>query len=65
MAVSAEAGQQSFLPLVSIAKKFCECLTNAGMKAVEVDGGSPDRKEILDGFNAGKYDVICNAYAAD
>ncbi|MGJ1078768.1 DEAD/DEAH box helicase [Enterococcus faecium] len=50
-----------FLPLVSIAKKFCECLTNAGMKAVEVDGGSPDRKEILDGFNAGKYDVICNA----
>lgn len=50
-----------FLPLVSIAKKFCECLTNAGMKAVEIDGGSPDRKEILDGFNAGKYDVICNA----
>ena len=50
-----------FLPLRSIAKRFRDCLIAAGLNAVEVDGDSPDRKEVLADFDAGKYNVICNA----
>lgn len=50
-----------FLPLRSIAKRFRDCLIAAGLNAVEVDGDSPDRKEVLADFDAGKYDVVCNA----
>lgn len=50
-----------FLPLVATSKKFCKILNETGISACEVNGNSPDRKEILDDFAAGKYQVLCNA----
>lgn len=50
-----------FLPLVSIAQEFKDILNNKGLRACEVNGNSTDREELLRDFEAGKYDVICNA----
>ncbi len=50
-----------FLPLVSTAQKFCTLLKEKGMKAVEVNGNSKERTEILTDFENGKYDVLCNS----
>lgn len=50
-----------FLPLVAISQQFCELLNSKGFRAVEVNGQSEDRKEILEGFEGGKYNVICNS----
>ena len=50
-----------FLPLVSTSRKFRDILNRMGMRACEVNGDSADRKEILQDFRDGKYNVICNA----
>lgn len=50
-----------FLPLVKTSQKFTALLNERGIKAVEVNGSSEDRKEILADFDAGKYDVLCNS----
>lgn len=51
-----------FLPLVHIAQEFTEELRKVGLVAKEVNGSSPDRKEILEWFdNAPKGSVLCNA----
>lgn len=51
-----------FLPLVSTSQRFCEMLKARGMEAYEVNGNSPDRKEVLEAFDkAGKGSVICNS----
>ena len=50
-----------FLPLVSTSVKLAEMLNKRGLKAVEVDGRSTNRSEILSGFESGKYDIICNS----
>ena len=50
-----------FLPLVSIAQQFRDILNSKGLRACEVNGNSTDREEVLKDFEAGKYDVICNA----
>lgn len=50
-----------FLPLVKTSQKFCELLNLHGLKAVEVNGNSNDRTEILSDFENGEYDVICNS----
>ena len=50
-----------FLPLVKMAKDFAELLRSKGFRACEVDGGSPDREEVLKAFDDGEYDVLCNA----
>ncbi len=50
-----------FLPLVRIAKRFCELLNSAGLSAREVNGESSDREEILQAFEAGEFQVLCNA----
>ena len=50
-----------FLPLVHISERFCELLKQHGMKAVEVNGNSPDREQILRDFENGKYNVLCNS----
>ena len=50
-----------FLPLVATSQKFCELLNAAGFRAAEVNGESDDRQEILEDFDAGKYDVLCNS----
>lgn len=50
-----------FLPLVNTSQKFCGILNQSGFKAVEVNGNSPDRDQILQDFDTGKYDVLCNS----
>lgn len=50
-----------FLPLIDTSKKFTQILNNHGFKAVEVNGNSEDRKEVLNDFDNGKYNVICNS----
>ena len=50
-----------FLPLIATSQKFCAMLNSAGLKAVEVNGNSDNRTEILEDFEAGKYEVLCNS----
>ena len=50
-----------FCPLIETSKKLCSFLEKYGARAVEVNGSSPDRAEILEDFDKGKYDILCNA----
>lgn len=50
-----------FLPLVATSQKFKDILNRKGFKAVEVNGNSQDRAEILNDFENGKYNVLCNS----
>lgn len=50
-----------FLPLVATSKKFRDILNEKGFKAAEVNGESKDRTEILEDFDNGKYNVLCNS----
>lgn len=50
-----------FLPLVKTSQKFCGVLNAKGFRAAEVNGGSADRQEILQDFDAGRYNVLCNS----
>lgn len=50
-----------FLPLIATSQKFTELLRARGFKAVEVNGESKDRREVLEAWDSGKYDVLCNS----
>lgn len=50
-----------FLPLVKTSQKFRDILQSKGFAAVEVNGDSPDRAEILADFDKGKYNILCNS----
>lgn len=50
-----------FLPLVKTSQKFRDILEEKGFRAVEVNGESKNRTEILKGFEEGLYDVLCNS----
>lgn len=50
-----------FLPLVKTSQKFVEILNTQGFRAVEVNGGSSDRAEVLQDFENDKYNVLCNS----
>ena len=50
-----------FLPLVKTSQKFTNILNELGFNAVEVNGGSDNRTEILQDFEKGKYNVLCNS----
>lgn len=50
-----------FLPLVRTARKFRDILNALGFRAAEVSGVSPDRAAVLQGFQDGVYNVLCNA----
>lgn len=50
-----------FLPLVKTSQKFTEILNQKGFHAAEVNGESKDREQILEDFNKGKYNVLCNS----
>lgn len=50
-----------FLPLIATSQKFRDILEAHGMTAAEVNGMSEDRAEILEDFNNGKYQVLCNS----
>lgn len=50
-----------FLPLIATSQKFKDILVNHGFRAAEVNGNSTDRAEVLEAFNDGKYNVLCNS----
>ncbi len=50
-----------FLPLIATSQKFCRILQDKGMRAAEVNGESTNRAEILEGFDQGQYQVLCNS----
>ena len=50
-----------FLPLVATSKKFRDILLSKGLSAAEVNGNSEDRSQILQDFEVGKYQALCNA----
>lgn len=50
-----------FLPLVKTSQKFTNILNSFGFQAVEVNGESQDRAQILEDFDNDKYNVLCNS----
>lgn len=50
-----------FLPLVKTSQKFRDILLSNGFKAAEVNGSSEDRAEVIEAFDKGKYNVLCNS----
>lgn len=50
-----------FLPLIATSQKFMGILNERGFNAAEVNGSSEDRAEVLQDFEEGKYDVLCNS----
>lgn len=50
-----------FLPLVKTSQKFRDILNRHGFFAAEVNGNSEDRAEILEDFDKGVYNVLCNS----
>lgn len=50
-----------FLPLVKTSQKFRDILNQNGFSAAEVNGESSDRTEILEAFENGRYNVLCNS----
>lgn len=50
-----------FLPLVKTSQKFRDILNTQGFRAAEVNGNSQDRAEILQDFENGRYNVLCNS----
>lgn len=50
-----------FLPLVKTSQKFKEVLNEKGFRAAEVNGESKDRAEVLEAFDRGDYNVLCNS----
>lgn len=50
-----------FLPLVKTSQKFRDILNQKGLRAAEVNGDSKDRAEVLEAFERGEYDVLCNS----
>lgn len=52
----------AFLPLVATSKKFAAALAAKGFDAMEVDGESEDRAEVLERYEqAGPGAVLCNS----
>lgn len=50
-----------FLPLVKTSQKFRDLLNTYGFRAAEVNGDSQDRSEVLEAFDRGEYNVLCNS----
>lgn len=50
-----------FLPLVKTSQKFRDILNENGFTAAEVNGESRDRAEVLEAFDRGDYNVLCNS----
>lgn len=50
-----------FLPLIATSQKFTQILNEKGFRAAEVNGESKDRQEVLEDFENGEYNVLCNS----
>lgn len=51
----------AFLPLIDTSLKFVAACNEVGLVAKHVDGQSPDRKEALQRFRDGEFDLLSNA----
>jgi superfamily II DNA or RNA helicase len=54
----------AFLPLVAISEKFAEIASHVGLRAIHVDGKSPDRDQIINRFRQGGeggIQLLCNS----
>lgn len=51
----------AFLPLIATSEKFVAACKNVGLTACHISGVSSDRKEILQRFHEGEFDVLSNA----
>ena len=50
-----------FLPLIKTSQKFCAILNEKGFRAAEVNGSSDNRAKVLEAFDRGDYNVLCNS----
>lgn len=50
-----------FLPLVKTSQKFRDILNSEGFRAAECNGSTQARTEILEDFDKGKYNALCNS----
>ena len=50
-----------FLPLIETSEKMVDALRKVGFTAEHIDGKSKDRKEKLENFSKGTFQVLCNA----
>ena len=50
-----------FLPLISTSQRMRDLLCQYGFRAAEVNGETHNRSEILQRFDAGEYNVLCNS----
>ena len=50
-----------FLPLVKTSQKFRDILNKHEFRAAEVNGESLDREQVLQAFDRGDYNVLCNS----
>lgn len=50
-----------FTPLIKTSQLFTEILNNHGFRAIEVNGQSDNRKDVLEGFSSGRYNVCVNS----
>lgn len=51
----------AYLPLVKTSQAFASVLREHGITAKHVDGNSPDREQIIEGFARGQFSWLCNA----
>lgn len=50
-----------FLPLIATSEKFTEILRRKGLNALQINGSTNNRREILNEFEDGNVDVLCNS----
>jgi superfamily II DNA or RNA helicase len=50
-----------FLPLIKTSQKFTGILKSKGFDAIEVNGESADREQLLKDFDRGRSNVLCNS----
>lgn len=50
-----------FLPLVRTSRMFVDLCREAGLAAEHIDCTSSDRKQILDSFANGEFQILCNS----
>ena len=59
--VAADRKTVVFLPLIQTSQKMRDALLSCGISAGEVNGESPDRRDILTAFDRGDFQVLCNS----
>lgn len=50
-----------FLPLIATSQRLEKMLNDVGLRAAEINGQSPNRANILQDFENGRFDVLCNS----